>query len=82
LPGPGRNGARQIRPETERYKQLRNYKHWTDQEMHWIIEQRRFAVLEPRVSDDLQSPAGNEQAAGKEPDDRRTGMARDQGRDQ
>ena len=51
---------RQIRPQAEGDEQLRYHEHRSDQQVHRIVHQRGLAVLEPRMTDDLQRPADNE----------------------
>ena len=43
----------EIAPKTQRDKQLRHDKHWSEQQVGRIVDQRRLPLLEHAVSNNL-----------------------------
>src|SRR6185503_16351966 len=57
----------EIAPKAQRNKQLRHDKHWSEQQVGRIVDQRRLPPLEHAVSNNLRCDANGNQEGRKRP---------------
>ena len=62
----------EIAPKAQRDKQLRHDKHWSEQQVGRIVDQRRLPPLEHAVSNNLRCDADDNQDGRKRPHSRQS----------
>ena len=69
----------EVAPKAQRNKQLRHDKHWSEQQVRRIVDQRRLPTLKHAVSDDLRCDANDNQDRRERPQASRGRLTHDRG---